>query len=276
MKARAYAKINLSLNVFNKTDGYHGIDSVVVSIDVCNVASATKRRDGKISVKPKYFGDYASVDNTLKAAEMFKKKYNVGGFDVTLARNIPVGGGMGGSSADVAATLNALSALYKAGDVKDIADAVGSDCGYMLTGGAARLTGRGDIVEPFKCKPFYMVIIVAEEGVSTAKAYDAFDKLAENGELSDNAALIYALSSGDLVGAAEQVNNALIRPAETLSEEVRLNLAAMRDLCPLCASMSGSGSTVFGIFETEELCRWAADKLKKSGKKAFVVKTIDP
>ena len=82
-------------------------------------------------------------------AETFKDAFNTNGVDVTVTRNIPTGSGMGGSSADIVGVLKAMQKLFKIDcDLKPIADSLGSDTGYLLTGGFARLYGRGEIVEP--------------------------------------------------------------------------------------------------------------------------------
>ncbi len=176
VRVKSYAKINLTLDILGVKDGYHMIDSVVASIDLCDVITAKKRRDDLVSVTMHGEGSESiehGDNNAAKAAEAFVKKFETSGADVTVWKNIPMGAGLGGSSADVAGVLNAMAKLYKIDDfaaVKGIADSLGSDCGYMLTGGWARLSGRGEAVKRLDSNLKLVIgLLVPKSGVSTAQ-----------------------------------------------------------------------------------------------------------
>ena len=116
-KFKAYAKINLSLNITGTENGYHMLDSVVTTIDVFDTISVRKRKDDKITLTMKGVGANLLLDerqnNAYKAAALFKQTFDTKGMDITVVKRIPLGGGLGGSSADVAGVLNALKQLFK-------------------------------------------------------------------------------------------------------------------------------------------------------------------
>ena len=142
-RVKAYAKINLSLNVYQSENGYHALDSVVTTIDLYDTITVSKRKDDKMNVVMRGIGEeflYGENNNAYKAAKLFQQTFATKGADITVIKNIPISGGLGGSSADVAGVLKALKKLYAVEeDVKPLADKLGSDSGYLLTGGFARL-----------------------------------------------------------------------------------------------------------------------------------------
>ena len=280
-RVKAYAKINLSLNLTGVNDGYHILDSVVTTIDLYDTITARARKDDKINVIMRGIGEgeiFGENNNAYKAAELFKKTFNTKGVDITVQKNIPLAGGLGGSSADIAGVLNVLKNVFDIDeDVKPLADSLGSDSGYLLTGGFARISGRGEIVEKIdSLADFWVILVYSESGVNTADCFKEYDKSPSVGALTNNDELVKAIEKGDVVEISKHVSNGLTNPACKLCSEVEKNLTALKNLSPLCASMSGSGSTVFAIFETKELTLWAADKLKKEGYEVEVVKTVTP
>ena len=153
-KVKSYAKVNLSLNVTGAAGGYHLIDSVLASIDIYDTVCVKPRGDRLVNVYMHGLGSENILperNNAFKAGEAFVGRFSTAGADVTVYKNIPMGAGLGGSSADAAGVLNAMAALYKVTDraaLKGLADALGSDTGYMLGGGFARVAGRGERVFP--------------------------------------------------------------------------------------------------------------------------------
>ena len=281
IRTKAYAKINLSLNVYNAENGYHNLDSVVCTIDLYDEITVSKRKDDKINLVMRGIGEdvlSGTDNNAYKAAKLFKETFGVGGADIKIIKNIPLAGGLGGSSADIAGVLNALKELYQIEeDVKPLADKLGSDSGYLLTGGYARITGRGEIVNPISSNlELWVVLCFSESGVNTADCFKKYDQMATSVKPSNNDALTLALENGDLEGASKEIANDLGAPAISLCDEMKDNLNALKELSPLCASVSGSGATTFAIFQTKELALWAADRLKRKGLDVEVVSTVIP
>ncbi len=280
---KAYGKINICLNVTGVKDGYHMLDGIVTTVDKYDKITVTKRKDDKILLN--LVGKYGSYNfiqedmNAYKAAELFKNKYNVKGVTVTVERNIPDGSGMGGSSADIAGVLKAMAKLFGITDnLKDLADALGSDSGYLLDGGFARLTSRGEVIEKINSqwRPYFLVIY-AKEGVNTAKCFKEFDSGNYQGVISDVDCVKNAVINENINEMVGKTGNALTLPAITLNSEIQENLTALKSLSPSVCGMTGSGSTVFSMYDSYEMVSWAYSKLKKKyGSKVEILYTYNP
>ena len=243
IRNKAYAKINLSLNVYNSENGYHNLDSVVCTIDLYDEITVSKRKDDKINLIMRGIGEdvlSGTDNNAYKAAKLFKETFNTKGMDIKIVKYIPLAGGLGGSSADIAGVLNALKELYCVEeDVKPLADRLGSDSGYLLTGGFARIRGRGEIVEPIPSSvELWVVLSYSQAGVNTADCFRKYDEMPTDIKPSDNDLLVDALKNGEFEEAIKQFGNDLALPAISLCEQMSKNLSALKELNPLCASVS--------------------------------------
>ena len=174
VKVLSYAKLNLTLDITGKEDNYHTLDSLVVTVGLYDKIVARKRKDPLIGVTMHGMGSdklYPEENHAVRAGEKFVEAFGTNGADITVYKNIPMGAGLGGSSADAAGVLNALAQLYKITDfvkLKAIADGLGSDTGYMLRGGLARMRGRGDEVEFFSDSPdMHFLLLCPKSDVST-------------------------------------------------------------------------------------------------------------
>lgn len=279
---KAYAKLNISLKITGVNGGYHMLDSVVASVDKHDVITVKKRRDDKILVT--FTGKYAKTPkkqadtNAYKAAAAFIEKYGVSGVNITVVRNIPTGSGMGGSAADIAGVLGAMKKLFNVKEsVKPLADALGSDSGYLLKCGYARLTGRGiEIKEISSDKRYYFVVIYASKGVDTKKCFDLYDEMGGNLNI-DNDSVERALISGDVKAIAANSGNDLYLAAKTINPEIEENLNALKSLSPDFCQMTGSGSTCFAMYSEYEMATWAYSKLKrKYSGRVEVLDTYNP
>ena len=272
IKLKAHAKINLSLDVTGTEGGYHLIDSVVTTIDLSDVIAVKKRRDKLVSVTMHGMGSENIAfgeNNAVKAAEAFVRQYGTNGADITVWKNIPLGAGLGGSSADVAGVLNAMKALYGADEegVKDIADSLGSDCGYMLYGGYARMRGRGERVQLLDGGPKLDVgIIFPRGGVSTAACYSLFDSVGSPSSSSDK--VLGAVLRGDKAELGRALHNGLYAPAKALNGDIERAYAELAAFDPLGVCMSGSGSAVYAIFENDQFLQYARSRY--CGKFSFI------
>ena len=155
-KEKAYAKINLTLDILGVKDGYHLLDSLVLAIDLYDLITVKKRKDGKIRLYSHGEGSEGipeEKNNAYKAAVAFQSEFSCGGAEISIFKNIPVGAGLGGSSADAAGVLNAMKKLFGVAPspenerkILSVADRTGSDVRAMYLGGACRMRGRGEIV----------------------------------------------------------------------------------------------------------------------------------
>ena len=273
LRIKAAAKLNFSLDILGiRPDGYHKMDMVMQTIDLFDNVELSKA--GTISV----FSD-GSPDGpenlAWKAAEaFFRAAKRSGGARIRLTKRIPAQAGMAGGSADAAAVLIGLNALYDARlspeALRDAGLSVGADVPYCLIGGTARVRGIGEIVEPMP--PFlsgYLVVAKPAIGISTAEAFRRFDR-AENLRHPDIAALLSAMEKGQLDALSLFMENVLEQSeqnetVETLRQELLKNGA-------LAARMTGSGSAVFGLFSEKEAASRCAVALAGENRQIFVTK----
>ncbi len=275
------AKINLTLEITGEKDGYHLLDSLVASVDLCDKLTLTKRKNPLSSVIMKGQGSEnipPEKNNALQIAERFSQKFGVNGVDVTVYKNIPIGAGLGGSSADSAGVIDGMAKLYQIEDknaLKELADESGSDTGYMLSGGFARMQGRGTDIESLPDFPtLYFLAIIPPTGVSAGACYKTYDEMPKPFRAqSKTGEAIKALQEKDIEKLGRYLTNDLFAPACALNADVYTAYQEMQAFSPLGVVMSGSGSAVLGLFETEELCRWAQSRYK--GKfPTQIVKTV--
>lgn len=280
VRVKAYAKINLTLDITGVQGGYHMIDSAVASIDLADVITAKKRKDGLINVVMHGEGSEnipAESNNAVKAGERFVSEFGCNGADITVWKNIPLGAGLGGSSADVAGVLKAMAKLYQEDDfgrVKAIADGLGSDCGYMLTGGYARISGRGEKVEGIESDlKLNLVLLVPKGGVSTAECYALSDGLSKGGYATENA--VSALISRDERGLCQSLNNHLYGAAVKLNPAVEEAYSQLKEFDPLGVNMTGSGSGVYAVLENDQFSQYIKSRYR-GRHRLILTKTIIP
>ena len=270
VRVLAPAKLNLTLEIVGSAGGYHLLDSIVATIDLADEVTVAARTDGAVNFSMGG-ADGAVIEyerNTaVRAAQLFTKKFAAGGADIFVQKNIPFAAGLGGSSADAAGVIRAMCALYGVdlSAAAPIADEVGSDVRYLLTGGFARMCGRGNKIYPINSGlSLDFLIIVPPRGVSTAECYARYDQMPESARgYSDRAAR--ALISGDKPALCANFYNALYNPARSLCPDVGQALVGAVSLGALGASMTGSGSAVFAAFQSGRQCRLAQSRYKGDG-----------
>ena len=281
VKVKSYAKVNLTLDVVGTAGVYHLIDSLVASINLYDLVCVKKRKDNLISVSMHGMdseGIPPEQNNAFRAGETFVRRFSTKGADITVYKNIPIGAGLGGSSADAAGVLSGLARLYGADDERalcEIADSLGSDTRYMLNGGYCRMQGRGEKLTPLPEpeRPLNLFLICPRTPVSAGACYKAFDEGEKIAPSTENC--LGAFLKGDAEGLGRGLSNALYPAAARLNEDVETALEEARSFSPLGACMTGSGSGVFALFETAELCDWARSRYR--GKfRTYTVKTVVP
>jgi 4-diphosphocytidyl-2C-methyl-D-erythritol kinase len=282
IRIKAYAKINLTLDIVGIKDNYHMLDSVVASVDLYDLVTVKKRKKDKlVTICMKGLGSESipfEQNNAVKAAERFISAFDTCGVDITVYKNIPMGAGLGGSSADVAGVLNGMKKLFAIEDdekIKAIADSIGSDCGYMLSGGYARISGRGEIVKPVQSDlKLNLVALIPNTSVSTPACYKAYDSINCKSKPTSNAAE-EALTKGNIQTLAESLSNSLFAPALHLNGDVGKAVVELKEFAPLGVNMTGSGSCVYALFENDQFCRYALSRYKGQFK-ILQLKTIIP
>ena len=265
VNARAYAKITLFLRITAVKDGYHEIEALQQSIDLFDEITLSKREDDEIT------SDFPN-DNSLIVLRHLAKTFSLGGMHLSIKKNIPIGAGLGGSSADAAAAALACAELWNI-DVSRVKKAVSSlfgDIAFQMTGGIAMARGFGDEIESLPDLPVYNVLLaLPSKGVSTKEAYALSDTLPKG---HGSALSLYrALTRGEK--ADRHYLNDLLPPATILNEEISPILASLRESNTLLAGMSGSGSALFALYHTREEAEEAASKLSAP---CLITHTISP
>ncbi len=265
MIANACAKLNLALAVTGiRSDGYHLLDSIFCTIDLCDTLSMeSSSQDLVFSCSD---ASLLGPDNlVLRAASLFTQKSGMPlSLRIHLDKHIPVMAGLGGGSADAAAALLAFNKLYPSLDdaaLFDLAIKLGADVPYMLKGGFQRARGIGEILTPLPVKTqLHFVVMKPEAGLSTPAVFSAYDK-APGACQPDVEAAACALLSGDLPAFARNAGNVLQQSAQALCPVIASLCDALESQGALYASMTGTGSAVFGIFSDENSARRAQQAL---------------
>ena len=242
VNARGYAKLNLFLRIVGRREGYHEIESLMQSIDLFDEITLSKTTDDTLT------GSFPG-DNSLVVLQKLKETFGLGGMRLTVKKHIPIGGGLGGSTADTAAAALACAELWGLPlcRVKKTVAPLFGDVAFQMTGGTAVTRGIGEEVEELPPLPTFTVLLAfPKSGVSTKQAYDLSDTLPKGS--GSALSLYWALSRGEK--ADRYYLNDLLSPAMLLNEEISPLLQAMKDEKALLTGMTGSGSTVFSLYRS--------------------------
>ncbi len=250
IKLRVPAKLNLTLDILGNSGGYHNIKSLVCSIDIFDTITLKRRTDWDINLINKGIDPECSIvdNNAYKTAKLFSDTFITEGVDMIIEKNIPVGAGLGGSSADIAGVLNGMKALFEVDkSIEPLADNLGSDCKYMLNGGWAIISGRGEKIDFKKVdKTLYFVILLGDESVSTKACYRKFDSLKKN--FKPCTERVYKALVENETEKFLTAKNDLLFSAISLMDGIDFNLKALKKAGAPLSIMTGSGSAVVGVF----------------------------
>lgn len=278
VSVNAYAKVNFTLDLLGREGEYHLLDSLVSTVSLFDSVTAVRRGDGALSVSfcgAEALGSIPPGNNAERAAYAFRQAFSAGGADVRIERHISAGAGLGGSSADAAGVLLALAGLYGVTDMvrlKAIADSLGSDTGYLLTGGWARMTGRGERIAPLSDMPvLHLMLLIPPGGVSTPRCFAEYDRRGETFAPRTQRALGLVRAEG--ADGARAFGNALTRAACSLCGGVARVLEEAKALSPLGFGMSGSGSACYAVFAGEKDCLAARERYTGNAA-ALCVRTV--
>lgn len=269
---KAKAKINLFLEITGRLDnGYHTISTVMHETDLCDTVTVTETETGEITLTSDC--DTMPLDQrniAYKCADIFFNTtgINTTGINIHIEKNIPMEAGLAGGSTDGAAVLKALNEMYgyplSTEKLCAIGAKVGADIPFCVMGGAVLCEGIGDIMTPCDTlPPCYILIAKGKEGVSTKWAYEQFDKM-ENRPIKQNP-MLSLLKEGDIRAVCNEMYNCF----EQLVPSVREIKDIMNECGALGSMMSGSGTAVFGIYDSAEKMRLAANKLHEKNISVF-------
>lgn len=270
------AKINLSLDVTGiREDGYHLISSVMQTVSLCDTVQIMENGKKKISLfcnLPYVPRDERNI--VWKAAELFFRETGLEnpGIFLNIRKKIPVGAGLAGGSGNAAAVLLGLNTLFSGGlSEKQLAE-LGAKCGadvpYCFYGGTMLATGIGDQLEEVTPMPACHILLAKPgRGAATPKIYQLLDEMGIE-KHPDTENLLAALKQ-DAAAVAAEMGNVLEPVTASLCDEIIPLKEEMLKSGALGAMMSGSGSTVFGIFSQDAAARQCAKEIKDRHQNCF-------
>lgn len=275
MKVKAYAKLNLTLNVLGKSGNFHQIDSIVTTVDVFDEVQVTLRKDKKVRFDCDLADCPVFLNSAYRAAVAFRAETGVG-CNVAIKKHIPVGAGMGGSSADAAAVLFCLQKLTSVSHevVFEIAKSVGSDVNALLCGGFCRMRGKGDDVTKIASNlQLDFAVIRLGSPVSAGQAYAYWDELGSKPQAADCDSIMQLLQAGDCSAIHGFSNNLQVGVCNRLEDYPRLADVCKTHGLPLC--MTGSGNCFYVPCVSKTDASNAAKLLTSSGFSTFVCASTD-
>lgn len=267
LTVHAYAKINWSLAICGeRADGYHELDMLMQRIELSDELSFEPARWITLHSGGRYVP--AGGNNlVLRAANALNDALGMHrGAHITLKKNIPSRAGLGGGSADCAAALLALDRLWNLRlplrTLMRIGERLGADVPYCLNSGLCRVRGIGEIVEGCGASPvLHLAMVTPGGGLSTPAVFQAWNSGGYPMSQMDSEALAAALNAGDLELAQRLSRNDLEAPAIALMPQIGRIMEQFREMGARFVRMTGSGSTVFAVFDTEEAARSAAARI---------------
>ena len=295
MTVSAYAKVNLTLEVFGKrSDGYHALRSVVMPISLADTLEVEPTGDGTISSDTGYDDDLCVKAARVLRSQISNLKSQISdigdqgadsgtqvGVSIHVTKRIPAGGGLGGGSADAAAVLRALNELWALDlsreELAEIGAQVGSDVPSLVLGGPVLMEGRGERVKDLRLETGDLNLVLVNPGVhsSTKDVYAASVERASCPFAgSPTAKMVDALRSGDLSAIAAATMNDLQAPAVKLHPEIADALTSLRTAGATGVTMTGSGSCVYGFASDAATAEKISAELNLKGYQAWPLHAI--
>jgi len=265
---QAQAKINWALDILSRReDGYHEMDMLMQKIALSDEIRFETARWTTLTVNGHLIAN-AGKNLIVRAANLLNEYMGEKrGVRITLSKRIPVRAGLGGGSADCAAALMALNDLWgfklPAKTLKKLALSLGADVPYCMENDFCRVRGIGEDVRTLENAPkIPLVVACVSPGLSTQAVFSNFDEAGDSPLNVPMEKLCGRLTAGNFRAADEISGNALERAAIRLLPAVADTMERMRACGSLYTRMSGSGSAVFGVFETADKAREAAQKIE--------------
>lgn len=283
MVTQANAKLNLTLDVLSKRmDGYHDMRMIMQSIDLMDNLSLEKSAGQGLRVKTNlHFLPNNEKNLAAQAALQYwaargEKPHDL---TITIEKNIPVCAGMAGGSSDAAAVLRALNKMdgypFALHELAQVGEKVGSDVPYCVMGNTALAEGRGEVLTTLPALPKCWVVVCKPDfSISTPALFACIDSIRLRRH-PDTKGAIAALEAGDLIGVARRMYNVF---EEALPQRQVARIYDLKNVLiqhgALGASMSGTGPTVFGLFEDRSRAQGAYEQIKECCKETFLSQTV--
>ena len=282
MILKAPAKINLFLEILNKRqDGYHNIESIMHTVSLFDILEFEPKEENKIDLICIGNNNVSNDKNNLvyKAVIKFKEQYNINkGIKIKLKKNIPTGAGLGGGSSDAATTLVALNKIWNVNagikELESLGAKIGADVPFFITGGTAKISQIGNVVEKMKTDFNYTFILVKPSfGISTVYAYSRVKFPLTNLQKINTITKCIADGKFSVKDARFLFFNRFEDFVFDIYPEIKLIKDTLGSLG--CVSlMSGSGSCVFGLVEDINKISYITNELKKYDWDVWVTNSV--
>ncbi|MGN1141605.1 MAG: 4-(cytidine 5'-diphospho)-2-C-methyl-D-erythritol kinase [Oliverpabstia sp.] len=271
MKLRAYAKINLGLDVLRRReDGYHDVKMIMQTIQMYDMLEMEKSEQPGIHLTTNLSYIPVNENNLVyKAVKLLMDQYGIEeGVTISLNKFIPVAAGMAGGSSDAAAALVGVNRMFQLGltrqQLMELGVKIGADVPYCVMRGTALAEGIGEKLTALPPMP-QCYVLIGKPGISVSTKFVYTNlNLGPDTHHPDIDGMIQALQDNDLYGITDRMENVLENvtiPAYPVIETIKDHMKAHG---AVNAMMSGSGPTVFGIFDDKEKAEYACEKLKES------------
>ena len=285
LQGKAYGKINIGLDVLRKrSDGYHEVKMIMQTVSLFDRITITRNKNSSNIVLETNLNFLPTNENNIvyKAAKLIKDEFGISdGLSIKLEKHIPVAAGMAGGSTDAATTLELLNTMYSLNlskeDLMKRAVTLGADVPYCILKGTALSEGIGEVLTPLKqLLPCYILIVKPPIYVSTKFVYENL-RINELTSHPDIDGIVDAISSGDLETMSQKMGNVL----ESVTEDNYPVISSIKKLMTqngaISSLMSGSGPTVFGIYDNEDKINQAATFFKTNypSYRTYVTKPIN-
>ncbi len=275
MRILARAKINWTLDIVGRReDGYHLMDMLMQPVTLADEVTLSPADSIILTTggSPLLPADERHL--ALRAALALQQASGcMQGAAIHVEKRIPVGAGMGGGSADAAAVLTGLNRMWglhlSQEQLEAIGLTLGADVPFCLRGGLCRTTGIGEILTPLPCQPGVPLVVVQPcDGLSTREIFAAYHQESDVCR-PDNPSAAAALAQGNLFSLSGTMQNVMQPVSMQRREGIAMAITELSRRGAVCAQMTGSGSAVFGAFETAEAADKASDALKAIWKKTW-------
>lgn len=277
---KANAKINLSLDVLSRrADGYHEVSMIMQEIDLFDEVQIEAINESK-NIKPSIILNILGNQNipsderntAYKAAKILMEKYSINEtVKINIIKNIPQEAGMAGGSADAAAVIKGINEIFNLEmtlqEMFEMGKKIGADVPYCIMGGTALAEGIGERLTPLKSFPGVDIVIAKPYfGISTQYVYKNLD-LNNLGKRPDNEKLIKYIDNGDVAGLAKNMSNVMETVTAKKYKEIKEIETVLIENGAIGAIMTGSGTTVFGIFENRKSAQKAYNSIRETSSK---------
>ena len=282
--ANAYAKINISLDIVSKmADGYHDLKTIMQTVSLCDeiTVECTQGEGVEISTGLPYLpSDERNI--AVKAVNAFYNYTGIKGYrtGIVINKRIPVCAGLGGGSADGACVLRLLNKMHKANisvkSLEELGNTIGSDVPFGIGGATQLAQGRGEKLTVLPDIPDCFVVICKPPFSFSTPELFKLVKCDRIRARPDTDGLIKALEAGDLGGVARRMYNVFEDILPRGKSEIEEIKSALLDNGALGSVMTGSGPSVFGVFDNENNAQAAYEQLKKEFEECYLTGTLAP